>query len=291
MRIALHDTDQNNFPNLALMKISAWHKKLGHKVQFFRNTSELSDIIYSSKVFSYSKTDPLLPNHVIKGGFGYGKKETLPDMIEHICPDYELYNLNYSLGFLTRGCSKKCSWCSVFEKEGLIRAHTDIEEFTRHGEVVLMDNNVLAHSHGIEQIEKIAQLGLKIDFNQGLDARLIDDGIARRLAACKWLKPVRLACDTIGHVKYVHKAVELLRWHNCTPTKFFVYVLVKDVSDAVERVKFLKGLNVDPFAQSYRDKKGTTPTKEQLRFCKWVNRKQLFKSSTWGDYKKNPVSV
>lgn len=78
----------------------------------------------------------------------------LADVIEHQCPDYSLYGINYSMGFLTRGCPRECKWCVVPEKEGDIVAHADIDEFARHKEVVLMDNNVLAHDHGLYQIEK-----------------------------------------------------------------------------------------------------------------------------------------
>jgi hypothetical protein len=208
----------------------------------------------------------------------------LTDSVEHICPDYELYNKNYSIGFLTRGCPNNCSWCIVPEKEGEIRPHADIEEFARHKDVVLMDNNILAHDHGIEQIEKMSKLGLRVDFNQGLDARLIDEGIAKRLSSLKWMNPVRLACDNRTQIESVRKAVELLRWHNVTPRRYFCYVLITDIQDALERIRFLKGMNVEPFAQPYRDKKGTPPTDEQKKLARWVNHKAEFKSRTWEQY-------
>ncbi len=279
MSVGLHDNDQTKYPNLALMKLSAYHED-SEKYIFGKQY----DTVFSSKVFTYTP-DELLPEDTICGGTGNDLQTKLPDEIEHICPDYSLYGLNYSMGFLTRGCPNKCSWCFVPEKEGDIYAHADIEEFARHKDVVLMDNNVLAHSHGIQQIEKIATLGLKVDFNQGLDARLIDDGIARRLSKIKWLNPLRLACDQKGQIETVRKAVELLRWHNVTPRTYFCYVLVNDVEDALERIKMLKGMNIDPFAQPYRDKKGTAPTKAQRRFSRWVNHKAIFKSVVWEDYK------
>jgi len=173
----------------------------------------------------------------------------------------------------------------VPKKEGNITAHADIAEFARHRDVVLMDNNVLASEHGLRQIEKIAWLGLRVDFNQGLDARLIDNTTARLLAKVKWLKPIRLACDDVSMIPFIQKAVELLRWHNATPRRYSVYVLVKDIPDALERVRFLKGLDLDPFAQPYRDfKTGAEPTKEQRLFAGWVNHKAIFKSVLWEDY-------
>lgn len=285
MKVALHDSEKNDYPNLALMKLSAWHKAQGDTVEWFNPIIGGYDRVYSAKVFTWGPRDPYLPKGTIYGGTGHDIAAVLPDEVEHVCPDYSIYGCKQSYGFLTRGCSNKCHWCFVPEKEGDIRAHADIEEFARHKEVVLMDNNVLACNHGIEQIERIVELGLKVDFNQGLDARLIDDGIARLLTKVKWLEPLRLACDAVSQIDPIRKAVELLRWHNCTPRRYFCYVLVKDVDDAIERVRFLKGIDVDPHAQPYRDKVGTEPTKEQRDFARWVNHKAIYKTVTWDDYK------
>jgi hypothetical protein len=131
----------------------------------------------------------------------------------------------------------------------------------------------------------MAGLGLKVDFNQGLDARLIDDPVARLLSQLKWREPLRLACDHKSQIEPVRRAIELLRWHNTKPTRFSCYVLVKDVGDALERVRFLKGMNVDPYCQPYRDKKGTPPTPEQVHFARWCNFKSNFNKCTWEEYR------
>jgi hypothetical protein len=288
MKIALHDNDKTGYPNLALMKLSALYKKRGHKVEWFNPLYGPFDIVFSSKIFTWTKPDPYLPSETITGGTGHVIDKELPDDAEHICPDYSLYGVNQSYGFLTRGCPNKCYWCFVPKKEGNIKPYADIEEFTRHKEVILMDNNVLAHEHGIKQIEKIVKLGLSVDFNQGLDARLIDDNIAKLLSRVKWLFPLRLACDQLSQMGAIQKAVTNLRWHNCTPRRYFVNCLVtEDINDAVERIKFLKGLDLDPFCQPYRDLKGTEPTKKQRDFARWTNRKHIYKSTTWEDYKPN----
>lgn len=286
MKIAIHDNENNGYPNVALMKLSAWHKQQGHSVEWF-NSMSAYDSVYSSKVFTWTEPDPYLPASASRGGTGHDINKTLPDLIEHICPDYSLYDCEKSYGFLTRGCPRSCSWCFVPEKEGKVRAHADIEEFARHKEVILMDNNVLAHDHGIQQIEKIAELGLKVDFNQGLDARLIDNSIAQRLGKVKWIRHTRLACDTVSMIEPIRKAVELLRWHNANPAQIFCYVLVRDIEDALERVRFLKSMYVLPFAQPYRDPEGHEPTKEQKDFARWVNHKAIYKKTTWEDYRSN----
>lgn len=286
MRIAVHDHENNGYPNLALMKISAWHKAQGDTVEWFNSLLGGYDKVYSSKVFTWTPPDPYLPEGTVCGGTGFDVAKTLADEIENMLPDYGLYNCDKSYGFLTRGCIRSCPWCFVPRKEGAIRAHHDIEDFARHKEVVLMDNNVLAHAHGIAQIEKIAKMGLKVDFNQGLDARLIDDSMARLLGKVKWSPSVRLACDSVAMIEPIRKAVELLRWHNVTPSQYFCYVLVKDIDDALERVKFLKGIYVYPFCQPYRDQAGTEPTKDQRDFARWCNHRAVFRSSTWDDYKR-----
>lgn len=288
--VALHDSDGTKYPNLALMKLAAWHKAKGDTVERFMpilhsaRRGQKDFTVYSSKVFSWTQEDGYLPPAAIRGGTGYGLSATLPDEVEHICPDYDFYGVDYSLGFLTRGCIRSCPWCIVPTKEGAIREHADIEEFCRHREVKLMDNNVLAHPHGITQIEKMARLDLRVDFNQGLDARLIDAAIARRLAALRWIRFIRLACDQKSQMPEVERVVRLLRSVGGHYREYFCYVLVKDVDDAHERVLFLENLNLTPFAQPYRDWEGTEPTYKQKCFAGWCNRPPIRKTTLWPEY-------
>jgi len=284
MKIAIHDHEKNGYPNLALMKLSSWYKEHGDNVEWFDPLMGIYDKVYSSKIFTWTSIDPYLPKNAEIGGTGFDLIKKLPEEIEHTCPDYSIYECDKSYGFLTRGCIRNCKWCFVPKKEGQIKRHADIEEFARHKEIVLMDNNVLAHEHGIHQIEKIIKLGLKVDFNQGLDARLIDDSVAKLLSKVKWLAPIRLACDSVDMIEPIRNAVELLRWNNATPSQYFCYVLVQDIDDALERVKFLKGIYVYPFAQPYRDKAGTKPKKEQKMFARWCNHRAIFRSVTWENY-------
>lgn len=281
--IGLHDADNTGFPNLALMKLSGAANAKGKPTELWKEGA-VYDQVFSSKVFTF--TDEPVENMEgwQLGGYGRGLTRQLPDYIEHTCPDYSLYDLDYSMGFLTRGCPNKCSWCFVPKKEGEIRANADFSEFVRHKEAVFMDNNVLAHDHGIEQIEKLGRAGIKVDFNQGLDPRRIDDAIAKRLSLLKWRSPLRLACDTESAIEPVRKAVELLRWHNVTPRAYFCYVLAKDVDETLERIKFLKGMGVDPFIQPFIPEDGSKPSRELRRLARWGNLKQVFKSVSWEDY-------
>lgn len=280
MNVGLIDFDKTGFPNLALMKLSAALKGAGHDVSWYEDGAKFSKV-FGSSVFSYTDTSGA-PEGAVIGG--YGRPMELPEGVEHSCPDYSLYGLDYSMGFLTRGCPRKCPWCVVPQKEGGIRANAPYTEFVRHKKAVFLDNNVLAHTHGIDQIDRLSGSGVKVDFNQGLDARLIDDGVARRLSKLKWLAPVRLACDHKAMMKDVFRAITLLRWHNTIPQRYSVYVLVTDIEDALYRVKLLNGMGVDSFCQPYRAPDGTPPTREQRRFARWVNTKALFRAHTWESY-------
>lgn len=287
-KIGLAGVDEYKFPNLALMKISSWHKLQGDEVEFLKPLKKY-DIVYLSKIFSYSLNIKYKINSkkIIKGGTGYNLLN-LSDNIDKMCPDYDLYNCEHAYGFLTRGCIRNCDWCIVPKKEGKIKSYMDIDEFIKDkNSAILMDNNVLSHEHGIKQIEKIIKKNIKVDFNQGLDARLIDDGIAKLLSQVKWLKPLRMACDNKLQMKHITKATNLLRKYNCTPKNYFVYVLVKDIEDALERVEFLRELKLSPFCQPYRDfENNIEPTYIQKQFARWVNRQAIFFSCTWEEYKK-----
>lgn len=292
MKIGLIDVDGHHFPNLALMKLSAWHKAQGDVVGWV-NYFEDYDVVYKSKVFTFTKEDNTCVNagRLIKAGTGYRDYSTvLPDEVEHTCPDYSLYpQFKEAYGFLTRGCPNKCPWCIVPSKEGVIRPHADITEFLAgRKRAVLIDNNVLASDWGLSQIEKIVDLGIHVDFNQGLDARIVagNSDIARLLARVKWLKQIRFACDTKSQIPVIEKTVRMLSDNGIKPSKIFVYVLVKqDTEDALERLRFLKSLGVGPFAQPYRDFEGkVTITREQRRIARWCNHKAIFQTIDYAEY-------
>jgi hypothetical protein len=149
-----------------------------------------------------------------------------------------------------------------------------------------MDNNVLASEHGLQQLEKIADLKCQVDFNQGLDSRLVTDEIAKLLSKIKWIRFIRFACDTTPVIEPLLKAIEKLNKFGVKNYRIFVYLLVKDVDDANERCKILKRLGVNPFAQIYRDfETNTAITDEQKRFAWYVNQKAVFKAIEWEEYK------
>jgi radical SAM superfamily enzyme YgiQ (UPF0313 family) len=287
MKIGLIDVDGHNFPNLALMKISNYHRKNGDTVEWV-NHLERYDKVYQSKVFTFTPDIKTVvqAGEIIRGGTGYRLYDDL--FCDDTEPDYSMYpQYRHAYGFLTRGCVRNCAWCIVPKKEGGIRPYRDVETVLQDRKTaILMDNNILASEHGLRQMEKIVDLGCRVDFNQGLDSRLVTDEIARLLSKIKWIRFLRFACDTTPAVEPLLKALEKLNRYGVKNYRIFVYVLVKDVEDANSRCKILKRLGVNPFVQVYRDfENNILPTGEQKRFAWYVNQKAVFKATEWKDYR------
>lgn len=286
--IGLHDSDKTKFPNLALMKLSAYHKRHGDEVNWW-NPMETFDCVYSSKVFTFTPEERMLPPDAIKGGTGYGIMDELPPEADAMYPDYSIYpDCDHAIGFLTRGCIRKCPWCVVPRKEGKIRAYADWKDIKRPDsrDIVFMDNNVLACDHGLGQIESMIGQNVRVDFNQGLDARLISPDVADALARLKWIRFCRMSCDTDAMLDKVLDAVRYLGNAGMKPYRIFVYLLVQDIQSAEYRATALRDAGVDVFAQPYRDfENNIEPTQEQRDFARWVNRKPIFKTTArFADY-------
>lgn len=251
MNIGLHDAEKEylkkkTFPNLALMKISAWHKKHGDYVEWW-NPLKSYDKIYSSKVFDFTPDDPYLPEDTIKGGTGYSDvqiDQKLPQEIDDMYPDYTVYpECDYAIGYLTRGCPNNCRWCVVPRKEGKIQPYRQWQEIVRQDtdKLVLMDNNILSCRYGIEQLKSLIGSGYRIDLNQGMDARLVTDEIAEILSKLSWIRFIRFSCDQKSQIEPIKRTVELLGKHGVKPYRIFIYLLVtKDIEDAAYRVEQLK---------------------------------------------------
>lgn len=289
MRVGLVDVDGHHFPNLALMKLSAYHKKIGDSVEWANPLFGHYDRVYKSKVFTFTTDDDIPWNcEVVKGGTGYGLFNELPEDIDSMCPDYSIYpQFTAAYGFLTRGCPNKCPWCIVPKKEGNIRAYSDIEDWLDgRSEAVIMDNNIIAHQHGLAQMEKIAAMGIRVDINQGIEAGRITPEIASLLSLMKFTRYIRIACDTKAALPAVETAVERMKSAGIRLARVFCYVLVKDVDDALYRIERLRRLGVQPFAQPYRDfTNNIEPTQEQKRLARWCNMKAIFKTVRWENYR------
>lgn len=289
MNIGLIDVDgRKGFPNLALMRISAWHKSRGDSVEWWNGLCYY-DKVYMSKVFTFSPDFDSVVNasEIVKGGTGYKDYGSLPSEIEATYPDYSLYpQFKQAIGFLTRGCIRSCPWCIVPRKEGKIRPAASWCEIKRADsrEIVFLDNNVLASDYGLQQIEDIGGNPVWVDFNQGLDARLITPETASLLSRLHWIRFVRLSCDTSEMLPIIEQAVAYMKEAGIAKSRFWAYMLVQDVSEAEVRAIALEKMGVTPFAQPYRDYDGGEPTTEQKHFAIWVNKKSVFHSCRWNEF-------
>lgn len=297
VKIGLHDAEKEylknkTFPNLALMKISAYHKSIGDDVEWWNPLIQY-DRIYSSKIFDFTPPDPYLPGDAIRGGTGYADlpvNQELSDEIDIMFPDYSIYpSCDYAVGYLTRGCIRNCRWCVVPKKEGMIRPYRRWQDVVRKDtdKLVLMDNNILACDWGIQQLESLIGSGYRIDLNQGMDVRLITDEIAEILSKISWIRFIRFSCDQKSQIEPIRKTIVLLGCHGVKPYRIFVYLLVtKDIKDAAERVEALKqfhGINI--YAQAERNERmGIMPNKAQLEFSQRYIYSGRYRAETWDEY-------
>ena len=252
--------------NLALMRLSTYHKQRGDSIalKFGAHPPELWDIpdqVYVSCLFRWnlgSATEYIegWGNRVVAGGTGIDIHSTLSDEISVCCPDYSLYGRNRAVGFISRGCIRKCPWCVVWRKEGkLKRVSTAAEIANDFPSVVFLDNNFLALADHMDDLLYLRTSGIAVDFNQGLDARLVDDRNAKELAGLNWTSCLRLALDSLSQKQSVENAVRLLKAYGLSPSKVMVYCLVgfDGVESDVERLLFLHSLGVNAFSMGFKD--------------------------------------
>ncbi|MBR1442872.1 MAG: radical SAM protein [Firmicutes bacterium] len=297
IKIGLHDAEMDSmpkktFPNYALMKISAYHKSIGDNVEWWLPINQY-DKVYSSKVFDFTPENDYLPPDTIKGGTGYGLYNELPDEMEYIFPDYSIYpKCDYAIGFLTRGCPNNCLWCYVPKKEGNIKPYNKWQNIVRtdSDKLVLMDNNILASDYGLAQLEELGTTNYKIDLNQGMDIRLVNDDICKILAKLKWIKYIRFSCDTKAQIPYFERFIYFCKKYKLPQSKVFIYTLIqKDLYEADYRIhklhKICKSFNI--YAQAERnDEKGIIPDKDQLEFAQRYIYGRSYKKEDWESYRK-----
>ena len=286
MRIGLIDVDGHHYPNLALMKLSAWHKARGDTVEWWWGWGQY-DRVYMSKVFDETYTpdipEPLNAAEIIKGGTGYGLDNRLPNKIEHIYPDYSLYpelTKDTAYGFLTRGCPRGCPFCIVAGKEGRRSVKvSDLSEWWRgQKNIVLMDPNILACPDHMELLEQLADSGAWVDINQGADARLLTEDNIAALNQVK-LKMIHFAWDMMEQSGAVLRGLGLYaKYGELDERKCRVYVLTNyntTMEENLYRVYKLREMKFDPYVMIYD--KPHAP-KDIKRLQRWCNNKFIWRS-------------
>jgi len=308
MRVGLIDVDGHHYPNLPLMKLSAWHKAQGDHVEWYQPMfSGHMDRVYMSKVFSFTPDYEyhIDADEVIKGGSGYcielvdGKevfhKERdidLPNEIEHIYPDYSLYpeqTKDTAYGFLTRGCPRKCQFCHVGNKEGCKSVKVaDLSEFWRgQKNIVLCDPNILACRDHLDLLQQLADSGARVEFNQGLDIRLITDENLEILKKIRVYKP-HFAYDRYEDKEIIEPRMKKVRqvtgW-NKDKGKVTVYILVNfntTLEQDIERIQFCRSIQWAPYPMIY-DKEHCDPVYKRLQ--RWCNNFIFWQTPTFKEYK------
>ena len=291
MRIGLCDIDSHNWPNLCLMKLSAYHKARGDHVEWWRPEGRY-DRVYKSRVFTdtYSQDTITVTNagEVVCGGTGYGLGPNLPDEVEHTYPDYSIYPQfsGIAYGFLSRGCPRNCGFCLVSDKEGRRSIQVaDLAEFWNgQKEVKLLDANLLACPDHEKLILQLAESRAYVDFSQGLDIRLITPDNVALLNRVR-TKTVHFAWDNpdMDLTPYFRRFLELTAIKNFRKRK--VYVLTNYGSTHEQdlyRVETLRHMGYDPYVMVY-DRPSAPPITRQLQ--RWVNNKRIFHTvPSFADY-------
>lgn len=307
-KIGLIDVDGHNYPNIPLMKISAYHKQKGDSVEWYDPMfSDDMDIVYMSKVFSFTEDYiyPIRAKKIIQGGSGYcisleGGKEVfdkskdinLPYEIEHIYPDYSLYKItDTAYGFLTRGCPRGCDFCHVEAKEGR-RTYkvADLSEFWNgQKNIVLCDPNILACREHPELLQQLIDSKARVDFNQGLDIRLTNERNIGLINQIK-VKQIHFAWDNHKDdlTRYFERYKRLAKHKPCGRYGM-VYCLVNfgsTIEEDLHRIYTLRDLEFDPYVMIY-NKESIPKGHELRRLQRWVNNKIIFRScDTFDEYLK-----
>lgn len=298
MRIGLIDVDGGkSFPNLALMKISAYHKGRGDEIEWYQPFSGHYDKVYMSKVFSFTPDyDAFIDaDEVERGGSGYcielvngkevfhpEKNKALPHEIEHIYPDYSIYprlTQDTAYGFLTRGCPRGCSFCIVERKEGKCsKKVADLGEFWRgQKNIVLCDPNILACKDWRELLTSLADTGATIDFNQGLDIRMMTAEKIELLNRIR-IKEIHFAWDRYQDKSVILPKFKLFaeksnRVHGHSAIVYTIVNFDTTIEQDLDRIYTLRDLGYWAYVMIY-DKEHCAPVYKRLQ--RWCNNRFIF---------------
>lgn len=320
MKIGIIDADLldngTRHPNLALMKISGYYKTKGHTVKLIESYNEdliSYDKIFMSKVFSFTKVpnDVLMLDNLEKGGTGfyYDKAPDLPNEIEHHMPDYDLYTqyiekkllkgesrskyadyLDYSIGFSTRGCFRKCDFC-VNKKYDHAFRHSHIKEFydATRPYIYLWDDNILAYPKWYEILDELEEIGKPFQFRQGIDLRLMNDEKAKRFTNSKYQGDFIFAFDHLSDKNKIIDNVQIWKRYSSKICKMYVLCGFEsqdetDIANLFERIRILMKYGSLPYVMRYEAYKNSKYKSMYIELARWCNQPQFFKKKSFREF-------
>lgn len=320
MKIAVIDADlitrsKHRFPNLACLKISGYWKKRGATVELKTDYNLLDeyDKVYISKVFTDTPVDDevlTLPNVEYGGtGFYFDKAPNLLDEIEHSFPDYHLYDdfiaqkveqgtkpsefkmyTDYSIGFMTRGCFRKCAFCvnKKYDKAFLSSPLSEFYDPTRP-KICLLDDNILSHPQWKSIINDLKQTGKPFIFKQGLDGRLLTNKKCEELCSVKYDGEITFAFDNVADYKLIEKKLQMIRKYSQQNFKFFVLVGFesqdeKDIENAFVRIEMLMKYKCLAYIMRSKDYEKSKYKGIYVQLARWCNQPNFFKKKSFREF-------
>ena len=321
----LIDKKKHRFPNLASMKLSGYHKELCDNVSLLLDYNNISDFdkVYISKVF----TDTKVPEDILKlknveyggTGFYYDKAPQLSYEIEHHMPDYHLYDewvnkqlenggkrldfkyyLDYSIGFVTRGCFRQCEFC-VNKNQKKVELHSSLEEFVDKSrkKICLLDDNFFGCSKWKDILLQLQATNKPFQFKQGLDERLLTDEKCELLFKSKYDGDYIFAFDNIEDKDVIEKKAYLIRKYNKNlGQNFKFYVLCgfdrnnkydlnfwkQDINDTFERIFILSKYNFKPYIMRFEKYKESPLYGTYVNIACWCNQPSLFNNLSYKQF-------
>lgn len=289
MKIGLVDVDGHNFPNFALMKISAWHKSHGNEVHWYNPMfTGHCDRVYMSKVFTFSSDYEFHvdADEIIRGGTGYDIKSVLPQEIEDsTLMDYSIYpQYPFSVVFFSRGCIRDCPFCLVREKEGYIKPVTPVDLNPNGKWIEVLDNNFFANPNWHEAVEWIMRSKQKVKLH-GVDIRIMNEEQAAALKMMKHYRQPHIAWDLPK--SDLQPQLETFARH-VRSSSITCYVLIgfnSTIEQDLHRVRVLKKMRFTPFVQAYRDFENKRQrTWYEVDFARWANNRFFLNSCDFVDF-------
>lgn len=285
--------------NLALMKLATYFKAQGYEV-YLNSCPTEPDLVFASIVFDKYRyigehLQETFKDRIDIGGSGWDKLKKLPPEIETCKPDYNLYGIRYGLGFLLRGCFRNCEHCDVHIKEGKpkqtgLKVKDLVNPLSNF--VILLDNNFFANPRWPEHIGEISELGLRVNFSQGIDIRIMKQEMAKALKMVDFRllngkdKGLYFAWDRIQDEKEVMQGIEIMLDEGFKGEQLYCYVLAggpgQTRDDAIYRVMKLQELGINPFLMKYNDRKDD---KVLNAVATYTCRRWLSKSITLDEYR------